>query len=314
MPAEVVIAGHLTIDDIHMPDGRLLPETIGGAIAYAAVGAVMYGARVQLISLVGSDYPIRTFLDRISPYGAVNASCVRVKAVRSIHNDAWYRADGVRKFDIESWEVLEDLTPTAEDIGDKTVHGGHVLLTAGSVSKQGDNVQYARGMGCIVAMDTEIHYFPDPQQQEVLRGSVAASNYFLPSIEHLQLLFNSHSREVECYTDGLASLGCPWIAVKRGSQGCTLLDCNHRRSYMIPCVSGVHDVDPTGAGDTFDGGFVGALADGKDPLSAACWGTACASFGIESIGAMVPETFDRETASQRYAEVSNGVEEASWET
>jgi sugar/nucleoside kinase (ribokinase family) len=309
MAPRIVIAGHCTIDDIHTPDGRVLPATPGGAAAYATVGAAMYGAHVTLITLLGDDYPFERFRDGCAGRGTVDTSRVRWAAPRSIHNVAWYRPDGVRTFDIENWEVVEELTPTAHDLAEEIVRDAHVLLTPGSLAKQLGAVRRLRQCGSQVAVDTVIHYFPTSELKHALRQVAAEATYFLPSIEHLQLLYECPSRDVASYADRLADLGCPWVVLKRGREGSTLFDCAERRVWHIPVVRDLVVADTTGAGDAFAGGFVAALADGKAPVDAACWGTVSASFTVEMIGAVMPDSFQPALARLRHDQVFKGVEE-----
>lgn len=312
MAPHVVIAGHCTIDDIHTPDGRVLAATPGGAAAYATVGAAMYGVRVTLITLLGDDYPFERFRDGLAGCGCVDTSQVRWAAPRSIHNVAWYRPNGVRTFDIESWDVMEELTPTAADLAEETVRDAHILLTPGSLAKQYEAVRRLREYGRPVAVDTEIHYFPTPELKRALCDLIAGVTYFLPSVEHLQRLYDCRSRDVTSYADRLAELGCPWVVLKRGTEGSTLLDCSNRRVWHIPPVRDLAVADTTGAGDAFAGGFMAALAGGKDAVDAACWGTVSASFVVESIGAVMPDSFHPALARQRYSQVFRGIQEGTW--
>jgi 2-dehydro-3-deoxygluconokinase len=306
----VVVAGQCTIDDIHLADGRFLPRTPGGAAAYAVLGAAMYGGQVTLVSLLGDDYPFERFRAGLVEYGSVDLHGVRRAGPRSIHNVAWYRSDGARHFDIESWDVVEALTPTPTDLPSDVIADAGVLLTPCSLQKQFDVARFLRKQGCPVAIDTEIHYFPTEDTKEILRRIIAQATYFLPSIEHLQLLYGSTSRDVETYDEELIESGCPWTVVKRGAQGSTLIDRRRGQYWRVPAVPAVSVVDPTGAGDGFDGGFMAALADGKDPLDAACWGAVTASFVVESVGAVMPVHFAPDLALERFTIVRSAVLEA----
>lgn len=297
---QLVIAGHCTIDDIHQADGSFLPAIPGGAAAYAVVGAAMYGARIRLITLLGDDYPFDRFCAGLAGYGNVSMKGVRWTEPRSTHNVAWYRADGVRHFDIENWEVMERLTPTSAELTPEIIRDAMVLLTPGSVDKQLASTRHVRQQGSPVAVDTEIHYFPTPETKQLLCAIIADATYFLPSIEHLQLLFDSESRDVAAYLDRLVHLGCPCIVVKQGASGSTLVDCRVGQVWQIPAVPDITVRDLTGAGDGFSGGFMAALADGKDLIDAACWGTVTASFVVESIGAIMPAHFTTNLALERY--------------
>ncbi|MGH2443080.1 MAG: carbohydrate kinase family protein [Chloroflexota bacterium] len=304
-----VVAGHCTIDDIHQADGAILPKTPGGAAAYATLGAAMYGGSVTLVSLLGDDYPFERFRAGLARYGNVDLSGVRRAAPRSIHNLAMYREDGARQCDIESWEIMEHLTPRATDLAPYVLENAIVLLAPASLLKQLESVRMVRARECEVAIDTEIHYIPSLDQKACLRAVVAEATYFLPSIEHLQVLYANPSRDITLYLDDLFTLGCPWIVVKEGRRGSTLIDCREARTWHVPAVRDLTVRDVTGAGDGFNGGFTAALANGKDTLDAACWGTVTASFVVESIGAAMPLHFDRTLALARYNRVRAGLTE-----
>lgn len=312
MDPTILIAGHCTIDDIHLSDGRFLPATVGGAAAYATAGALMYGAGVTLVSLIGTDYPLQSFLEGLAPYGAIDASHVRTTAPRSIHNVAWYGPDGARRYDVESWDVMEMLTPTAQDLSEESCRRANALLTAGSLYKQRDSARWLRKRGCCIAVDTETHYFPTTELKRALREVVKEVMYFLPSIEHLQVLFDSTSRAVSSYVGQLTQLGCPWVIVKRGRYGSTVLDCENTHIWHVPPVHDVTVADATGAGDAFTGGFVAAVADGMSAVQGACWGTVSAAFELETIGAAIPHSFCRERGCVRYLEVLSGVRKEPW--
>ncbi len=305
----VVIAGHCTIDDIHQANGQILPATPGGAAAYATLGAVLYGARVTLITRLGDDYPFDRFRNGLAGYGSVNTTGVRSMGPRSVHNQAWYQPDGIRHFDIESWDVMEALTPTADDLSPDLLEDALVLLTPGSLDKQLEMTRRVRSHGCPVIVDTETHYFPRPEQKEQLRAVIREASYFLPSIEHLQVLYGNSSNEIGSYREQLQTFECSWVLVKQGARGSTLINRTNGQSWRVPAVQDLTVRDVTGAGDGLSGGFTAALGDGRDSLDAACWGTVSASFVVESIGAVVPDHFSRDLALERYAAVRRGVEQ-----
>jgi len=71
--APLVLLGHLTVDEIHMADGAVHPATIGGAAAYAAMGASLAGGDVCVVSRVGDDYPLARLADVGEGCGAIDA-------------------------------------------------------------------------------------------------------------------------------------------------------------------------------------------------------------------------------------------------
>lgn len=298
--ARVVVMGHCTIDDIYQPDGRVLARTPGGAAAYATVGAAMSDTRVTLVTLLGHDYPFERLREGLSARGNVDTGPVRWLDRSSIHDVARYGADGSRVFEIEDWTAMDELTPGVEDIPLAVLDDAVVLLTPCDLDRQLELVRFLRRHGRPVAVDTEVHYFPAEPARSTLREVARHSSYFLPSIEHLQLLFDRRSADPLDYESELRALGCPWVSVKQGRTGSTLFDCAEGRHWHIPAIEDVVVEDTTGAGDAYCGGFVAGLAAHETPLDAACRGTVAASFVVESIGAGLPAHFDPALATRRY--------------
>jgi sugar/nucleoside kinase (ribokinase family) len=305
-PATVVVAGHATIDDIHQADGRDLLGTFGGGAVYASVGAALVGARVSLVSLVGDDYPVSRLREALGP--SVDVSGVRTLPGRSVHNDAWYGAAGERRWEIESWERMEELTPTAADVSALPA-GAFVLLTQSSHWQQRELLAQIGSAGARIAIDTEIHYIDTPELRRDLVSLVGGVNVFCPSIEHLHLLFGGSERDCGAYLGELQGLGCGLVAVKQGAAGSTVLDFAGDAVWAVPAVSACAVEDATGAGDAFNGGFVAAVAAGLAVPDAACWGTVAASFVCETIGARIPAHFRPALAEDRFAALRPRVRE-----
>jgi sugar/nucleoside kinase (ribokinase family) len=300
MRAGLTIAGHCTIDDIHHAGGPELPETMGGAAAYATLGAALVGGAITLVTVIGDDYPLdKLRAGLLAGRGVVDtAHCRRVEG-RSVHYDAWYTADGGRRFDVESWERLEFLTPTPADLPIDAIRGATVLLTPASIWQQEELVDALASIDCRIALDTEVHYFTDESLRRRLLALAGKVDVFLPSIEHLQVLFDSTSDSVLDYAPQLQRLGCPLVAVKAGSRGSVVLDLAAGTVVTVPALE-VDVVDATGAGDGYGGGFLSALEQGLELDDAACWGTVAASFGVESVGASVPAHFSPALADARF--------------
>jgi ribokinase len=308
MSPGLVVVGHCTIDDIHYAGGPELPETMGGAAAYATLGAALTGGEVALVTIVGEDYPLDKLRAGLVAGRAVvdTSHCRRVEG-RSVHYDAWYAADGSRYFEVESWERLEILTPTPADLPIEAIRGAIVLLTPASIWQQEALVDALAPIDCRIALDTEVHYFTDESLRQRLLALVRKVDFFLPSIEHLQVLFDSTSDSVLDYAPQLQPLGCPLVAVKTGIRGSVVLDPSKGMVVNVPALD-VDVVDTTGAGDGYGGGLLSALGQGLGLDGAACWGTVAASFVVESVGASVPAHFSPAVADARFERLAPQVE------
>ena len=103
----------------------------------------------------------------------------------------------------------------------------------------------------------------------------------------------------------ILGLGPKWVIVKKGEHGSFLFSREH--FYALPAYPAERVVDPTGAGDTFAGGLMGALAkEGKVDLSnlkrAMLHGTVTASFTVEQFGTAAIAAVDKAKAEARYRE------------
>lgn len=300
----LAIVGHCTIDDVHHVEGRVSAGTFGGAAAYAALGASMAGGEVSLVSVVGEDYPVERLSTVLTVAGRVDAQAVRTVPGRSIHVEVRYAADGTRRSEIESWDRLELLLPTPDELDLDALAGALVLLAQAPVSQQtalAAALEALAPRAAAVALDTELHYLDTADRRSALLALAARVDLFLPSIEHLQLLLESDSRDPADHLPELRSLGCPLVVVKQGACGSTVVDTRSGKLLHVPALAGLRVDDPTGAGDAYNGGFLAARARGADPCEAAVAATVSASFVVESSAAAAPAHFTEPLARERAA-------------
>jgi sugar/nucleoside kinase (ribokinase family) len=304
----LTVVGHCSIDDIHYESGPELPETMGGAAAYATLGAALVGGNVTLVTVVGEDYPLDRLRSGLAAgSGVVDTTHCRVVEGRSIHYDAWYTALGGRRYDVESWELVERLTPTPAELPLDTIAGGIVLLTPAAVWQQEALTDALGEVDCRIALDTEVHYLTDDSLRRRFLVLASRVDVFLPSIEHLQLLFESSSEAVLDYAPQLRELGCSTVVVKAGSRGSVVLDFAANTVLSVPALD-VELADSTGAGDGYGGGLLSGLTQGRGLPEAACWATVAASFVVEAVGASVPSHFSWELAAERFDRVAARLE------
>ncbi|MFJ2030504.1 PfkB family carbohydrate kinase [Streptosporangium sp. NPDC087985] len=299
--AGIVVAGHLTIDEIRLPDGQTLPATTGGAAGYAALGAFLAQGDAAIVARVGSDYPLARLELQHLDGGRVHTDSVRVLPGRSIHNVAWYAADGARVFDIESFDVLVAQTPQPEDLADLKLEGRWVLVAPTTLEQQRHLVEELKARGARVALDTELHYLTVPDALERLRDLTRLSDCFLPSIEHIRHLFGAGTPDDPASLQAaVASFDCPLTVVKCGRDGVVVYDSGAPQGATVPAVSDLEVSDPTGAGDSFNGGFLVGLARGERAVAAAVTGCVAASFVVQSVGVEVPTVFSSLERASRY--------------
>lgn len=109
---------------------------------------------------------------------------------------------------------------------------------------------------------------------------------FLPGVDELKLV--SGKSDVDEAVDELFHdyKELDIVVLKRGKKGATVYTRSEKRD--IPAVE-VEEVDPTGAGDYFDAGFISALLDGKDPITAGKIATIAGALNVVAFGPMEGE-------------------------
>lgn len=299
--ARVVIAGHLSIDEIRLENGDVLPETTGGAAAYAALGAFLAQGDVVVLARVGDDYPLeRLELEHLDG-GHVRTDAVKVVPGRSIRNIAHYGVHGSRGFEIEDFDVLVEQTPVPADLTGLDVAGRWVLVAPTTLAQQKALIEGLKAAGALVALDTELHYLTDPDAMQRLRELTRMVDCFLPSVEHLNHLFGRDDGADRAVLAGLVQeFGCALTIVKCGRQGAVVFDPESPDGTAVAAVPDLVVADPTGAGDGFNGGCLVGLARGERAVVAAMTGCVAASFVIQAVGVAVPDTFSNQVRLERY--------------
>jgi ribokinase len=106
---------------------------------------------------------------------------------------------------------------------------------------------------------------------------------FLPNEDEMRRLFHGRSTDLWQMMETIADYGCEIVVVKRGEHGQLLYDRSTKARWEIPAYP-ARVVDPTGAGDSFCGGFLAGYRQTYDPLQAALYGSISASLTIEGSG------------------------------
>ncbi len=304
-PADVLIAGHLTIDEIRQQGGVTLPGTTGGAAAYAALGAFLAQGDVAVVARVGEEYPLAQLALDHPDGGAVHADRVTVLPGRSVHNVAHYGAGGSRVFEVDSFELMTAQTPIPADLAGLDLADRWVLVAPATLPQQADLVEALKASGARVALDTELHYLTDPGARERLCGITARVDCFLPSLEHVRHLFSTDvPADPAALKDLVAHFGSSLTIVKCGAAGAVAFAPDAPDGLLVPAVPDLAVKDPTGAGDSFNGGCLVGLARGEHPADAAVTGCVAASFVVQAVGVAVPDTFSRQERASRYQRCS----------
>lgn len=267
----VVVLGTISLDTIESR-GRVAREVLGGSAPYFAAAARL-SCDVALVGVIGDDFPAE-LLRPLEALG-VDVSAIERKPGETFRWHARYRADGSREtLGTNRERALRDEPSVPLRLRDPDV------LFLGSTNPHTQaRVLAACAAPGLVVLDTMAHWVRD-FREAFLAVASQANVVLLAHDEALELGRGDAHTGVQT----LLEAGCTWVVVKRGEQGATAF--SHARSISAPSPPPSDVVDPTGAGDAFAGGLVGALArQMHDPV-----------FRAPSVGLDMEQALSRATA------------------
>ncbi|MEM1515220.1 MAG: carbohydrate kinase family protein [Candidatus Bathyarchaeia archaeon] len=278
---DLVTIGHFSIDFIIPLSGGKPRRRLGGPPAYTSISAIKLGAIVSVVSRSGGDFP-ETYLKLLMRNG-VDLSRLRIdEASKTTSFLIRYRADGERDMFLKSRAQLIS-TEDIEGLEAKVVHispiANEVPITL---------IKEVAEMVPTVSLDPQglLRQFDD-EGRVILRG-IDDLNF----LKHINI-FKASESEIKALTglgDVLRALekinrvfGVE-VAMATISRDGTLVSFN-KGVFYIPAAQPKRLIDPTGAGDSFMGGFLAEYIRGKeDILWCASVGSSAASYVIEEIG------------------------------
>ena len=307
---QFVIAGQLKRDFALIPNGKALLDVAGGNLVYAATGFGVWEP-TQLIGLmarVGEDYP-REWLNEIHKRGFdIQGIRILPEAIdlRSfyVYTDVYTRVneDPATHFTRlqqpfprallnyqrpgSSFDSRSSLTPTSlrqtdlpEDYLDATAahlcpidYLTHMLLPAVLRQNGFTTVTLDPSAGTMT-----------PTFWDDIPALVTGLTAFMPNEDEIRKLFHGRSTDLWQMMETIADYGCEIVVVKRGERGQLLFDRSTKAKWEIPAYP-ARVVDPTGAGDSYCGGFLAGYRQTYEPLQAALYGSISASLTIEGSG------------------------------
>lgn len=291
----VLIVGSVALDDVKTPFGEV-KNALGGAATYSSVAA-SYFAPVRLVGVVGGDFP-GEHVEFLKGRGIDLAGLQHVKDGKTFHWAGHYDFDLNQAHTLATdLNVFETFSP---DIPEEYRKSKYVFLANIDPELQLRVLDQVESPALTVC-DTMNFWIQSKRDclLEVLKRVDAA---FMNDAEARQL----------CDTNSLVKaarmiqeMGPKFVIIKRGEHGATMVSdgtCFAAPSYPLEEVK-----DPTGAGDSFAGGFIGYAASIGDVSErglrkAVIYGSTLASFDVEDFSLRKLSSLTKGDICQRYAE------------
>lgn len=270
--------------------GQFVGPFPSGAPAIFIDAVARLGVSCGFIGVIGDDPFGRCVLRRLKGDG------VDVRHIRTVTHRTTgiafvsYRSDGSRQFLFHLPQSAAALL-NPEDVREDHLHGIRALHITGSALCISDSareacyraVRLAKQHGAVVSFDPNIR--PELQGVEAVREMcepvLQACDVLLPSGGEAMMLTGDTDEEKACHH--LVERGIPIVVLKRGARGCVVF--TDHEQMAIPAFP-VNEVDPTGAGDAFAGGFVVAMLRGMSVTEAARFASAIGALAVTRQGPM----------------------------
>lgn len=275
----VIVVGSMAFDAIETPFGKS-NKIVGGAATYIAWSASNFTRPIQQISVVGGDFP-QEELDILQARGVQMEGVQIKKDKKSFFWSGKYHMDMNTRDTLETQlNVLGDFEPVVP----ASYQGADILMLGNlSPAVQLSVIEQMKERPKLIVLDT-MNFWMEiamPDLEKVLKEV----DVLLVNDSEARQLSGQYS--LVRAAKEIMKMGPQYLVIKKGEHGALLFDGDH--VFFAPALPIDEVFDPTGAGDTFAGGFVGYLDSTKDfsfegMKSAIIIGSAIASFCVEKFG------------------------------
>ena len=275
----LLVIGSVAFDAIETPFGKI-DKIVGGAATYASLAASYFCDSVKIVGVVGDDFP-QSEIDNFNQHH-IDTEGLQVKiGEKSFFWSGKYHNDmNSRDTLVTELNVLGTFDPI---IPESYQDSEFLLLGNLSPQVQQTVIQRLRTRPRLIVLDT-MNFWMDVALEELLETIKKVDVLTINDAEARQL---SGEYSLAKAAQRILELGPKYLIIKKGEHGALLF--GEGKIFSAPALPLEEVFDPTGAGDTFAGGFVGYLAkvgtiNFNNLKNAIIYGSALASFCVEKFG------------------------------
>ncbi|MBF0694570.1 MAG: bifunctional hydroxymethylpyrimidine kinase/phosphomethylpyrimidine kinase [Flavobacterium sp.] len=294
---KLLIVGTVAFDAIETPFGKT-DKILGGAATYIGLSAANLNVDSAIVSVVGEDFP-QEYLDLLSDKG------IDISAVEIVPGGKTFFWSGKYHNDLNSRDTLETQLNVLADFQPKVpasyADADVVMLGNLHPLVQSSVLDQMKSRPKLVVLDT-MNFWMDCALTELL-DVIARVDVITINDEEARQLSGEYS--LLRAAAKIQTMGPKYVVIKKGEHGALLF--HQKEVFFAPALPLEEVFDPTGAGDTFAGGFSGYLAQSGDisfenMKNAIVYGSNLASFCVEKFGTEKMQNLSKEDVVQRLAE------------
>jgi sugar/nucleoside kinase (ribokinase family) len=289
----ILVVGSVALDTVKTPAGKCR-EALGGSATYFSLAARCF-APVSLVAVVGEDFP-RAHRELFARRG-IDTSGLKTAKGKTFRWSGSYGKDvNVAKTLATKLNVFKDFRPRL----DEAHRRAPVVFLANIDPELQSEVLAQMREPAFVACDT-MNFWIGSKPRAIKELLAKVDAFFCNEDEAKGLTGRPNALQAAA---AIADWGPSVVVVKKGEHGAFLR--LGGRDYVFPAYPLASIKDPTGAGDSFAGGFLGYVASCgvyDDPAHlkrAMAYGTVLASFNVEDFSTRAIEDLDRERIDERF--------------
>ena len=274
-----LIVGTVAFDAIETPYGKT-DKIVGGAATYISLAASFFTEKLNLVSVVGGDFP-KSAIKMLHDHN-IDTAGLQIK-----ENEKTFFWSGRYHNDMNSRDTLEtqlNVLETFDPIVPKQFSDSDFLMLGNLVpSVQQRVLDQMTKKPKLIVLDT-MNFWMDNCWDDLIEA-LKSVDVLTINDEEAQQLSGEHSLVVAAKK--IKTMGPKYLIIKKGEHGALLF--GEEKTFFAPALPLENVYDPTGAGDSFAGGFIGYLS-GQDEISfdqmktAVIYGSVMASFCVERFG------------------------------
>lgn len=293
----ILVVGSMALDSVRTPFGEV-EEVLGGSAMFFSVAASFFG-EVRLVAVVGEDFPE----EHISFLASRD---VDIRGLRRMPGKT-FRWEGYYEYDLNDAHTLDTQLNVFEefdpDIPEEYRDSDYVFLANIHPGLQLKVLEQVRSPRLTIC-DTMNYWIENEREQLV--ETISEVDYLL--------LNDTEARELADEPNlimagrKLLEMGPERVIIKKGEHGVIML--GEEGFFSLPAYPLETVFDPTGAGDSFGGGFLGSLSrykemGGEEVRRSVVYGSVIASFVVESFSCDRLRSLTSEEIDGRYREFMN---------
>ncbi|MES2779700.1 MAG: PfkB family carbohydrate kinase [Bacteroidota bacterium] len=275
----LLVVGSVAFDAIETPFGKT-DKIVGGAASYIALATSYFTKGTKLVAVVGEDFP-QEFIQTLQDRGVSTEGLQIKQGEKSFFWSGKYHTDmNSRDTLVTELNVLGNFDPIIPDS-----YQGCEYLMLGNLTPAVQQTVMNRLVKRpkLIVMDT-MNFWMEIAMDD-LKKTISMVDVLTINDEEARQLSGEYSLVKAAAK--IQAMGPKYLIIKKGENGALLF--HGKEVFFAPALPLEEVFDPTGAGDTFAGGFIGYLAKTDDisfenMKNAIIYGSAMASFCVEKFG------------------------------